>query len=118
MPALWQRPTGVRKGHHERARSRKLAVCHLVRIFLIAALWLGVGCADDDLEASEASDFVENGEKRPAKAGSSVLFEGLETFVRLRIKLDGCLTEARLSKDSAANAIARVMIPEALDYPA
>jgi len=35
----------------------------------------------------------------------------------LRSKLDGCLTGAQLSKDSAAEAISKVMIPEALDYP-
>ncbi len=43
---------------------------------------------------------------------------GLEEFCRLRGKLDGCLTGARLAKDRAAAALAAVMIPEALDYPA
>jgi hypothetical protein len=46
-----------------------------------------------------------------------VRFNGLETFARLRLKLDGCLTGARLAKDRAADTLARVMIPEALDYP-
>ena len=45
-------------------------------------------------------------------------FTGLEAFVRLRAKLDGCLTGARLAKDRAAEALTKVMIPEALDYPA
>jgi hypothetical protein len=41
----------------------------------------------------------------------------METFSRLRGKLDGCLTGARLAKDRAANALTEVVIPEALDYP-
>jgi hypothetical protein len=36
----------------------------------------------------------------------------------LRQRLDICLTGARLAKDRAAMAVAKVMIPEALDYPA
>jgi alkylation response protein AidB-like acyl-CoA dehydrogenase len=55
---------------------------------------------------------------RPAKAGPCVRFEGLEDFVRLRLRLDGCLTGVRLAKDRAAAALTAVMIPEALDYPA
>jgi len=42
----------------------------------------------------------------------------LQTFMTLRQRLDICLTGARLSKDRAASAISKVMIPEALDYPA
>jgi hypothetical protein len=42
----------------------------------------------------------------------------MEQFVRLRSKLDGCLTGAMLAKDRAAEALTKVMIPEALDYPA
>ena len=34
-----------------------------------------------------------------------------------RAKLDGCLIGARLAKDRAAEALTKVMIPEALDYP-
>ena len=45
-------------------------------------------------------------------------FDGLETFVRLRAKLDGCLTGCRLAKDRAAEALTKVMTREALDYPA
>jgi hypothetical protein len=47
-----------------------------------------------------------------------VQLTGLEPFVRLRAKLDACLTGARLAKDRAAEALTKVMIPEALDYPA
>jgi len=42
---------------------------------------------------------------------------GLEQFARLRARLDGCLTGSRLAKDRAAEAVSKVMIPEALDYP-
>jgi alkylation response protein AidB-like acyl-CoA dehydrogenase len=52
------------------------------------------------------------------KAGPCVCFDGLEAFGRLRLKLDGCLTGVRLAKDRAAAALTKVMIPEALDYPA
>ena len=51
-------------------------------------------------------------------AGPCVQFDGLETFVRLRAKLDGCLTGCRLAKDRAAEALTKVMTREALDYPA
>jgi hypothetical protein len=51
------------------------------------------------------------------KAGPCCSFEGLEEFLRLRLRLDGCLTGARLAKDRAAAALTTVMIPEALDYP-
>ena len=44
-------------------------------------------------------------------------FAGLEAFVRLRAKLDGCLTGCRLAKDRAAEALTKVMTREALDYP-
>jgi alkylation response protein AidB-like acyl-CoA dehydrogenase len=44
--------------------------------------------------------------------------DGLEHFTRMRIRLDGCLTGCRLAKDRAAEAVSKVMIPEALDYPA
>jgi hypothetical protein len=46
-----------------------------------------------------------------------VRFAGLETFTRLRSKLDGCLTGSRLAKDRAAEALTKVMTREALDYP-
>jgi len=54
----------------------------------------------------------------PSKAGPCARTEALEAFIRLRMKLDGCLTGARLAKDRAAEALTRVMIPEALGYPA
>lgn len=87
-------------------------------------------CYDaDDLDALEGiipgiagtarscSDVAESGHSLPCKAGPCVRFNGLEPFVRLRLKLDGCLTGARLAKDRAAEALTKVAIPEALDYP-
>ncbi|MGD0651285.1 MAG: acyl-CoA dehydrogenase family protein [Verrucomicrobiia bacterium] len=63
------------------------------------------------------TDVTEEGQSHPAKAGPCVCFDGMEAFTRLRVKLDGCLTGARLAKDRAAEALTKVMIPEALDYP-
>jgi alkylation response protein AidB-like acyl-CoA dehydrogenase len=63
------------------------------------------------------ADVAEAGEDHPAKAGPCVCMHGLESFSGLRAKLDGCLTGARLAKDRAAEALTKVMIAEALDYP-
>jgi hypothetical protein len=95
--------------------------------------WDNAACAAcyaaDDLDALEGvipgiasgargySDVVEAGQDHPAKAGPCVCFDGMEAFTGLRVKLDGCLTGARLAKDHAAEALTKVMIPEALDYP-
>ena len=70
-----------------------------------------------DGSARAYADVTEASEAHPLKAGPCVQFNGLEAFVRLRAKLDGCLTGARLAKDRAADALTKVMIPEALDYP-
>lgn len=64
------------------------------------------------------SDVIEEDGSHTCKAGPCVSFDGLEVFLRLRRKLDGCLTGSRLAKDRAAIAASQVMIPEALDYPA
>jgi alkylation response protein AidB-like acyl-CoA dehydrogenase len=71
-----------------------------------------------DGSARAYSDVYESGEPHPLKAGPCVRFAGLEAFVRLRAKLDGCLTGCRLAKDRAAEALTKVMTREALDYPA
>jgi hypothetical protein len=63
------------------------------------------------------SDVKEPGQANPSKAGPCAHFENMEQFVLLRLKLDGCLTGSRLAKDRAAEALTKVMIPEALDYP-
>ena len=70
-----------------------------------------------DGSARACADVTEANESQPLKAGPCVQLTGLEAFVRLRLKLDGCLTGARLAKDRAADALTKVMIPEALDYP-
>ena len=64
-----------------------------------------------------ASDVIGEDGSHPIKAGPCAACKGLEPFQRIRTKLDGCLTGAQLAKDRAAEAIAKVMIPEALDYP-
>jgi alkylation response protein AidB-like acyl-CoA dehydrogenase len=89
------------------------------------------GCYQaDELEALEAvipgiaslargySDVVEGDGSHPAKAGPCAKFPDLAPFTQLRTKLDHCLTGSRLAKDRAAEALTKVMIPEALDYPA
>jgi alkylation response protein AidB-like acyl-CoA dehydrogenase len=70
-----------------------------------------------DGSARAYSDVSETGESHPSKAGPCVKFAGLEDFVRLRAKLDGCLTGCRLAKDRAAEELTKVMTREALDYP-
>ena len=68
-----------------------------------------------------AADLIkEMGDKTliPDKAGPCVCMSGVDTFRRLRKKLDGCLAGSRLAKDRAARACSQIMIPEALDYPA
>jgi alkylation response protein AidB-like acyl-CoA dehydrogenase len=64
-----------------------------------------------------SSDVVGEDGTHPVKAGPCASCHGLEAFQRIRTKLDGCLTGAQLAKDRAAEAISKVMIPEALDYP-
>lgn len=41
----------------------------------------------------------------------------LAEFIKLRTQVDASLAGSRLAKDRAAEALAQVMIPEALDYP-
>jgi alkylation response protein AidB-like acyl-CoA dehydrogenase len=71
-----------------------------------------------DSGARAYGEVAEPGTAHPAKAGPCVRIQGLEPFTRLRAKLDSCLTGSRLAKERAAEALTRVMIPEALDYPA
>ncbi len=69
--------------------------------------------------AACATDVVGPDGSHPAKAGPCAGCSGnAAQFLWLRQKLDTCLTGARLAKDRAAEAVSRVMIPEALDYPA
>jgi len=85
------------------------------------------GCyCEDELEELEplipgiravATEVVDSEGQHPLKAGPCPACHGLDAFQRLRTKLDGCLTGSMLAKDRAAEALTKVMIPEALDYP-
>ena len=68
--------------------------------------------------ARSMADVIEIDGSHPDKAGPCVRMAGVEPFVRLRGRLDGCCTGGQLAKDRAARALAQVTIPEALDYPA
>jgi hypothetical protein len=96
--------------------------------------WDTEGCAScyqsEDLDAMESlipgissvacgyADVIEKDGSHPAKAGPCARFDNLDQFTRLRVRMDGCLTGSQLAKDRAAEALTKVMIPEALDYPA
>ncbi len=67
---------------------------------------------------SYAFDVIGTDGSHPKKAGPCVNCAGESPFLALHTKLDGCLTGSRLAKDRAADAISKLMIPEALDYPA
>jgi alkylation response protein AidB-like acyl-CoA dehydrogenase len=54
----------------------------------------------------------------PQKAGPCAGCAGSSEFLRLQTRLTACLTGSRLAKDRAADTVSKVMIPEALDYPA
>jgi alkylation response protein AidB-like acyl-CoA dehydrogenase len=64
-----------------------------------------------------AVDVIAEDGSHAMKAGPCASCKGSEAFQRLRAKLDCCLTGAQLAKDRAAESLAKVMIPEALDYP-
>ena len=96
--------------------------------------WDTEGCAScyqaEEVECMEAlipgiaslargyTDVIEKSGTHDSKAGPCVRFHGLEQFATLRLRMDGCLTGSQLAKDRAADALTKVMIPEALDYPA
>jgi len=54
----------------------------------------------------------------PHKAGPCAGCAGSSDFLRMQTRLTACLTGSRLAKDRAADTVSKVMIPEALDYPA
>ncbi len=78
----------------------------------------------DELEAiipgiaACATDVIGADGSHPRKAGPCASCNGAEQFLRLHSKLATCMTGVRLAKDRAAEAISKIMIPEALDYPA
>ena len=85
--------------------------------------WDEDGCAtcydEDELDRLEAlipgiassarsvSDVIEADGAHPAKRGPCARFDGVDAFMRLRDRLDGCLTGARIAKERAATAVAR-----------
>ena len=65
-----------------------------------------------------ACDVLAADGTHPQKAGPCAGCAGNEDFLRMQNKLTACLSGSRLAKDRAADTVAKVMIPEALDYPA
>ena len=65
-----------------------------------------------------AIDVVDANGGHPPKAGPCAGCGGAGEFQRMQNKLCTCLSGSRLAKDRAADTVSKVMIPEALDYPA
>jgi alkylation response protein AidB-like acyl-CoA dehydrogenase len=65
-----------------------------------------------------ATDVVDSNGGHPSKAGPCAGCAGSGEFQRMQNKLCTCLSGSRLAKDRAADTVSKVMIPEALDYPA
>jgi len=65
-----------------------------------------------------AVDVLAADGSHPPKAGPCAGCAGSSEFLRLQNKLTTCLSGSRLAKDRAADTVSKVMIPEALDYPA
>jgi len=65
-----------------------------------------------------AVDVLQPDGNHPPKAGPCAGCAGSSEFLRQQTRLTMCLTGARLAKDRAAGIVSKVMIPEALDYPA
>lgn len=106
-----------------RSAARAGAVCaELVFGYRRHLVWGAEGCATcydrEELDGLEGFipgiagyagvDVLEADGSHPAKAGPCVRFDGLEPFLRLRRKLDGCLTGARTARDRAGNALSEV----------
>jgi len=65
-----------------------------------------------------AVDVLSADGSHPQKAGPCAGCAEGGDFLRLQNKLTTCLSGSRLAKDRAADTVSKVMIPEALDYPA
>ncbi len=65
-----------------------------------------------------AIDVLRADRSHPLKAGPCAGCTGSSEFLHLQSKVTTCLTGSRLAKDRAADTVSKVMIPEALDYPA
>ena len=68
--------------------------------------------------AAMAIDVIKPNGNHPLKAGPCAGCAGASDFLQLQNKLCSCLSGSRLAKDRAAETVGKVMIPEALDYPA
>jgi hypothetical protein len=68
--------------------------------------------------AAIARDVIATDGSHPLKAGPCAGCKGASDFLRLQNNLCSCLSGSRLAKDRAASTVSKVMIPEALDYPA
>ena len=92
--------------------------------------WNDAGCsecfsADEILEFEETMpgitamvlDVLKADGSHPDKAGPCATCARENDFLNLQSKLSRCLSGSRLAKDRAADTVATVMIPEALDYP-
>lgn len=107
-----------------KASAQAAATCaELVFGYRRHLVWDADGCATcfvsddlDDLEgvmpgiasgARTTPDVIEPDGAHPAKAGPCARFTGVDTFVHLRNRLDGCLTGARIAKERAASMLAR-----------
>jgi alkylation response protein AidB-like acyl-CoA dehydrogenase len=134
LPGLLPFLTDLCHVESARAAGEVGRICaELVYGYRLHPAWDEAGCAGcygaDQLDALEVvmpgiaasarahSDVIESDGTHPVKAGPCVHTDGLEPFLRLRTKMDGCLAGARLAKDRAAEALTQVMIPEALGYP-
>ena len=135
LPGLLAFLTDLCHVHSAHAAGEVGRICaELVHGYNRHPAWDTEGCAScyqsEDLECMEAlipgiaslargyTDVIENSGAHESKAGPCVRFHGLEQFASLRLRMDGCLTGSQLAKDRAAAALTKVMIPEALDYPA
>jgi len=68
--------------------------------------------------AAMAVDVLKPNGSHPPKAGPCAGCADASDFLQLQNKLCSCLSGSRLAKDRAAETVSKVMIPEALDYPA
>jgi hypothetical protein len=63
------------------------------------------------------SDVLGADGAHPTKAGPCVPTAGLEPFLRLRARLDGCLSGSRIARDSVAAALTTIAIPDGAGLP-
>ncbi len=118
--------TDLCRVHAARTASSLSGICaEIVFGYRRHLVWDAEGCAAcyagedlDDLEAlipgiasgaRMSTDVVEADGSHPGKAGPCASFEGMDSFIRLRNRLDGCLTGARIARDRAAVAMKNSM---------